>query len=156
MDLIVGIGEYAISKNKDDSIKTFALASCIAVTAYCPEMKVAGMAHIALPTPNQEGEYTDRPCYYASSAVPLLINKICRDYGCTKDKLEINFFGGAKSIRDNDVFKIGERNITAVKNALKCLNIKYRTTETGGVYSRTLQMDVSTGRIEMVLHPITI
>ena len=156
MDLIVGIGEYAVSNNENDSIKTFALASCVAVTAYYPKRKVAGMTHIALPSPNLAGEDTTRPCYYASTAVPLLINKICRDFGCLKDELEINFFGGAKSIRINDVFKIGEKNINAVKNALNCLDLKYRAAEIGGTYSRTLEMDAATGKIKMILQPITI
>lgn len=122
MDLIVGIGKYAVSNNKNDKIKTYALASCVAVTAYHPKNKIAGMVHIALPSPNLADEDTTRPCYYASTAVPLLINKICLDFGCPKDELEINFFGGAKSIRNNDVFTIGEKNINAVKNALNCLN----------------------------------
>jgi len=156
MDLIVGIGEYAVSNNKNDKIITYALASCVAVTAYHPKNKIAGMAHIALPSPNLAGEDTTGPCYYASTAVPLLINKICQDFACSKDELEINFFGGAKSIRNNDVFTIGEKNINAVKNVLNCLNLKYRATEIGGTYSRTLEMDVATGKIKMILQPITI
>ena len=47
MDKIVGIGEYAISNRREDIIKTFALASCVAVTAYSPSKGVAGMVHIA-------------------------------------------------------------------------------------------------------------
>ena len=78
------------------------------------------------------------------------------DFGCPKDELEINFFGGAKSIRTNDVFTIGEKNINAVRNALNCLNLKYRAAEIGGIYSRTLEMDVATGKIKVALQPITI
>lgn len=156
MDLIVGIGEYAVSNNKSDKIKTYALASCVAVTAYYSKNKVAGMVHIALPSLSLPDEDTTRPCYYASTAVPLLINKMCLKYGCHRDELEINFFGGAKSIRNNDVFAIGEKNINAVKNALNCLNLKYKAAEIGGTYSRTLEMDAATGKIKMVLQPITI
>ncbi|KUO77019.1 MAG: archease [Clostridia bacterium BRH_c25] len=156
MDLIVGIGEYAVTNNENELIKIFALASCVAVTAYDPKRKVAGMAHIALPAPNMAGEDTTRPCYYASTAVPLLINKICLDFGCPKDELEINFFGGAKSIRRDDIFNIGEKNINAVKNALNCLNLKYRAAEVGGTNSRTLEMDIATGKIKVALQPITI
>jgi len=101
MNLNVGIGEYAVS-NKNDMIKTYALASCVAITVFCPKNKIAGMAHIALPSPITASEDTMRPCYYANMAVPLLINKICQDFGCCKEDLEIKFFGGAKSIQKKD------------------------------------------------------
>lgn len=50
MDSIVGIGEFAISNRPEDTIKTFSLGSCIAVVIYDKIQKVAGMAHIAMPS----------------------------------------------------------------------------------------------------------
>lgn len=155
MDLIVGIGEYAVS-SKNDRIKTFALASCVAVTVFCPKNKVAGMAHIALPSPGSAGEDSMRPCYYASIAVPLLINKMCRDFGCSREDLDINFFGGAKSIYKVDYFNIGEKNIHAVRDALRGLNLEYSMADVGGTNSRTLEIDSSTGEIKMALQPLVI
>lgn len=156
MDLTVGIGEYAISNNKNDMIKTYALSSCIAMTAFSPKNKIAGMAHIALPSPGIAGEDITRPCYFASIAVPLLIGRICKDFGCHKEELEINLYGGAKSIRQDDIFNIGERNINEVKNALSCLNLKYRADEVGGSMIRTLEMDTETGKVKVKLQPLMI
>lgn len=74
MDRIVGIGEFAISNNKSDIIKTFALATCVAVTVYSPLKNIAGMVHIALPSPALPGDDSKtRPCCYAITAVPFLI-----------------------------------------------------------------------------------
>ena len=63
MDRIIGIGEYIISDDPEDSIKTFALASCVAVTFYNPFIHLAGMVHIALPTPMDLEEAQRRPGY---------------------------------------------------------------------------------------------
>ncbi len=157
MDRIVGIGEYAISNNENDTIKTFALGSCVAVTVYSPLKNVAGMVHIVLPSSDLSSDDSNtRPCYYATTAVPFLINKICSEFGCLKGGLKIELFGGAKSVRDNDVFKIGQRNIETVKKILNDLNLVYSATETGGTYSRTLEMDVATGKVKVALQPITI
>lgn len=157
MDRIIGIGEYAVSNNKNDTIKTFALGSCVAITIYSPIRNVAGMAHIALPsTDSFYANDNTRPCYYAVTAVPFLINKICTEFGCLKNELKIGIYGGAKSVRNNDVFKIGQRNIEATIKILSALNLKYDARETGGTYSRSLGMDVATGKIKVILQPIIV
>lgn len=152
----MGIGEYKVSNKKDDCLKTFALSSCVAVTAYCPGKGCAGMVHIALPSPTREQDGSSRPFYYASTAIPLFIDKICLVSGCDKSNLEIGIFGGARSINPDDVFNIGEKNISAVKSAIDSLNLKYIHEETGGVYSRTLEMKVETGDIKVSLQSISI
>ncbi|HYE82478.1 MAG TPA: hypothetical protein VEG39_09980 [Clostridia bacterium] len=51
---------------------------------------------------------------------------------------------------------ISEKNINAVKNALNCLNLKYRAAEVGGTNIKTLEMDTAAGKIKIALQPITI
>ena len=46
---IVGVGEILIDDDPKDTVMTFALGSCVALTIYAPSRKVLGMAHIALP-----------------------------------------------------------------------------------------------------------
>jgi chemotaxis protein CheD len=157
MDKIVGIGEYAVSNNRNDVLKTFSLASCVALTVYCPVKNAAGMVHIALPAPNRMNDDSNiRPYYYAATAVPLLINRMCNKYGCCKINLEVQLFGGADSIQADDVFQIGRKNLNIVKKSLACLGLQYNSSETGGKYSRTLEMNVSNGNIKLTLQPIKI
>lgn len=157
MNKIVGIGEYALSNDKNDILKTFALASCVAMTVYCPITNAAGMVHIALPAPNQLNDNSNyRPYYYATTAVPLLISGMCNKYGCRKNDLQIKLFGGADSIQVNDMFEIGKKNLNIIKRSLARLGLRYNASETGGKYSRTLEMDVSTGDIKLTLQPIKI
>lgn len=146
MKRVVGIGEYIISDRLDDVIKTYALGSCVGLTIYSPIKKVAGMAHIVLPesSVNRE-ESVNRPGYFADTAIPLLINKMCNSYGCSKENLIVNIFGGAQSVIKDDIFNIGKKNVSAVMNVLKTNNIKCNFTQTGGCFSRTLEIDVATG-----------
>jgi len=157
MDRVVGIGECIVSNNPLDIIKTYALASCVAVTVYSFEKKVAGMVHIALPErmKTYDNSY-EKPCYYATLAVPFLIHKICDNYECNIRELEIEIFGGACSKNKNDVFQIGMRNIIATEKALHNLNLKYKNIETGGNDSRTLELEVFSGSKKMIKQPLII
>lgn len=154
MDKIIGIGEYVTSNASIDFIKTFALSSCVAVTVYNPFLHLAGMIHIALPNPTNLDEAERRPCYYASSGIPILIHKMCWDYGSQREDLQVKLFGGAVSLKRDDYFKIGPKNLKAVREVLSGMNLKSVDADVGGSISRTLTMCVLTGEIKVAALPI--
>lgn len=157
MEKIVGIGGIAISDTRGDMIKTYSLASCVAVTAYCPVNHTAGMIHVALPEHTRQKDWRNQPpCYYATLGVPLLLQQMCVKYGCPKEMLEIELFGGADSVKQNDMFHIGSENVKAVIEMLKKWNLRYLADETGGTNSRTLELDVATGGKMIQLQPLII
>ena len=155
MNIIIGIGEYAVSNKKADVLKTFALSSCVGVTMYCPKKYVAGMIHIALPN-HTIGTSISKPGHYASLGIPLLLDKMNREFGCKKNDLVIQIFGGANSLYVNDNFLIGKRNLNAITKLLHKMELKYSVREVGGHISRTLEMDVATGHIRIYSQPINI
>jgi chemotaxis protein CheD len=77
-------------------------------------------------------------------------------YGCPKELLEIELFGGADSVNPNDMFQIGTKNVKAVIKMLKRWNLNYLAVETGGTNSRTIELDVATGRKKIYLQPLII
>ena len=154
MDKIIGIGEYVISNAPEDFIKTFALSSCVAVTVYNPFIHLAGMIHIALPNPTDLKEAERRPGYYATSGIPILIHKMCRKYGSQREDLQVKLFGGAVSLRTDDYFKIGPKNIKAVRETLLGMDLKIMDAHIGGSVSRSITMSVLTGDIKMAALPI--
>lgn len=156
MKHLVGIGEYAISNNEADTIRTLALASCVAVTAYIPGKKAAGMIHIALPRPAGEEEGRLRPFYYAATGIPMFIERLMKQYCCTTDEMEIRIYGGANSINKDDVFNIGIKNIEMVASILYSLKLTPIKYEVGGVISRTIELDVATGTVIMNTQSISI
>lgn len=156
MEIVIGLGEYAISDKPEDVIKTYALSSCVAITVYSPNRKTLGMVHIVLPDSSINKELSkERPGYFADTAIPLLIEKTCKIASCLKNELIVGIFGGAKPARRKDLFNIGERNIEESIIQLKNLGINAIHVDTSGNHSRTLQMDVYSGTPKISYQKIT-
>ncbi|MBI4856292.1 MAG: chemotaxis protein CheD [Acetobacterium sp.] len=149
MTKIVGIGEMAISNNLNDTIKTFALGSCLGITAYSAVRKVGGIIHIALPKPARVEDANNRYCYYATTGLPYFIHQFSKAYGCTKSELVIRIFGGAESLRENDTFNVGKQNLEITKHILTDLNLGIHYAETGETVSRTIELEVASGDINI-------
>ncbi len=154
MDLIVGMGEYIVTDNEDDVIRTFALASCVAVTVYSPLKKVAGMIHVVLPTPLYDRDMKNRPGYFAETGVALLINAVFSQYGCSKDELQVQMYGGAESMLSLDIYNIGKKNIDAVKRTLSKIGLTIQKSDLRGYDSRSISMEAKTGLVVVHRQPI--
>lgn len=149
MEHIVGIGECVVSNKEEDVLKTFALASCVGVTAYSPSRKAAGMIHVVLPSPLCNRDIAERPGYFAVTGIPLLINAVCQKCGCPKEELQIQIFGGADSVNSLDIYKVGRKNVEAVKHSLSKMGLRIQEADIHGNGSRTLEMDVKTGVVKV-------
>jgi chemotaxis protein CheD len=154
MELVVGMGEYLVTDKEEDIIRTFALASCVAVTAYSPFRKAAGMIHVVLPVPMDLRDRVERPSYFAETGIPLMINAMCRKFGLKKEDLYIHMYGGADSMLPQDIYNVGKKNIDAVKNALLGMGLMIRKADLRGSDSRTITMDVKTGSVMVYRQPI--
>jgi chemotaxis protein CheD len=150
MEYIIGIGEYKIINNPEDVIKTFALSSCIGIVFYCQRNNLMAMVHIALPDSNIDLAGAKKlPGKYADTAIDFLYNYFCIKNMIKKNELQISIFGGAVSAQ-KDFFKIGERNIEAVKKHLKSKGLSIMYEDIGGRVSRTLVAYANTGSIEVI------
>lgn len=147
MRIDVGIGDIGVSSRPDDEIKTYALGSCVAVIAYDPEKKIAGMIHIALPeskvNPDKAGK---RPGYFADSGLPVFIKELERA-GANRRKLRIKLAGGATIMDENRQFDIGRRNMIAIKRFLWKEGLGVLQEDVGGSISRTVSLSVATGTV---------
>lgn len=147
--ITVGIGDYAISNDISKKIITHSLGSCVAVIFYCPNNQYAAMAHIALPNIDNRNKSTNKMAYYADMFLPHLINDFTTMMTCPKSELEVTLVGGADSRNKNDLFQIGSRNLETIRRMLKHHQIPYNDTETGGHFSRTVDISIKTGRIHI-------
>lgn len=144
---VIGIGEYEVSNNEEDIIKTYALGSCVAVVIYSAIIKKLGMVHIALPDSgiSKYGKNILKIGYFADTALPILFNEVCGGYSFNRSSYKVSLFGGALSKRDNDIFNIGLKNIIKIESILNENSIGFDASNTGGYYSRTVEVDVRTG-----------
>jgi chemotaxis protein CheD len=138
------MGKMAVSCDTDDELYALGLGSCIGLAVVDRLARVAGLAHIVLPTSSDgEGE----PGKFADRAVPELIFKM-RLAGASPRRLEAVLVGGARMFTTGEL-DIGARNITAVREALEALNVKVHATATGGNTGRTLRVSAATGVVTM-------
>lgn len=143
----IGIGEYAVSADQDDVLKTYALGSCVAVMAWDRVNKISGMIHVALPESKINPEKAAiKPGYFADTGVPLMLSDM-RKRGSDLRKLVIKLAGGSSIMDANRKFDIGKRNVIAIKRYLWKNGLGVVKEDVGGSISRTVSMNVKTGEV---------
>jgi len=143
----VGMADLNIVK-APGSITTSGLGSCVGVTLYDPKNKVAGLAHVMLPS-SVEIRNNSNKAKFADTALEVLLDKMIRA-GARKQNLVAKMAGGAQMFNfssKNDVLKIGERNAIASKKKLKEMGIRIIAEDTGGNYGRTIELDANNGEL---------
>ena len=147
--LVIGIADCKVSKDPEDTLITHALGSCIAVLVYDAVARVAGMLHFMLPESsidaNKAGE---RPYMFADTGIPLLFKNAC-DLGASKSRMAVMAAGGAQMLDPNGTFNIGQRNHTAMRKIFWKAGIIVHKEEVGGTNSRTISLDVASGRVQL-------
>ena len=150
-EIILGVGEFAASKQPDDTLKTYALGSCIAVIFMDPKARIIGMDHIALPESRVDAHQAQKcPGYFADTGIPALLRKMS-DLGSTaKGKsMIVKLIGGASVLEKNNSFNIGKRNYLAIKKILWKYGMGPRAEDVGGSLSRTVSIDLRTGKAKV-------
>jgi chemotaxis protein CheD len=144
----VGIGEVYATKDPLLDLVAYGLGSCVGLTVYDVGAQIGGVAHILLPS-SREADYNGPGLKFADLAVPALLRKVL-DLGAVPRRLVCKIVGGAHILTVpgfSDGFKIGQRNVRAVKDALDSWRMAPVAMETGGSKGRTLRLVVATGQV---------
>ena len=146
--LIVGVGDCKVTRDTESEIVTYALGSCIAVAIWDPLSRVGGMLHFMLPesSVDRQSNGQDHPYRYADTGTPMLFRAAYQE-GAEKRRLVVRLAGGASVVDDKGVFNIGKRNYAAVRKILWKAGVLIHAEEVGGNISRTLRLDVNSGRL---------
>jgi len=145
-DLIVGISDIKISNNLNDVIITYALGSCIGIAVYDPVAGVGGLLHYMLPDSNlDERKAKDNPAMFADTGIPSLF-KACYSLGAEKRRMIVKVAGGASILDDTNFFRIGQKNIMAMRKIFWKNNVMINTEDTGANHNRTVRLEMATGK----------
>lgn len=146
--IVIGVGEAAASGNPEDEIKTFALGSCVAVMFLDTKARVGGMVHVALPESETDRDKSKTlPGYFADTGIPYLLELMRAKGSVSHAGYIVKIAGGANVMNSTDHFKIGQRNVTAIKKILWELNLPIKAEDVGADYSRTVSLEMQKGRI---------
>jgi chemotaxis protein CheD len=128
-------------------LKTTGLGSCVGLTLYDSKAKVAGMAHVMLPSSDIAKEGALNIAKYADTAVPDLIARM-QKLGAVIGRMEAKMAGGAQMFAfaaNHDTMRIGPRNVESCKEQLQKFGIPLKAEDTGGNYGRTIEFNCENG-----------
>ena len=128
--------------NKNTILKSSAIGSCIAITAYNKQNQIGALAHIMLPGKAPENRNIKKT-RYASNAIDELIN-ILELNGVNNNEIEVCIAGGANVLKRKDDY-IGQDIIKSVEEILKKRKINIMARSLGGSQRRSVSLDVETG-----------
>jgi chemotaxis protein CheD len=145
-DLIVGISDIKVSNKLEDIIITYALGSCIGLSVYDPVAKVGGLLHYMLPESTlDENKAKENPAMFADTGIPRLF-KACYSLGADKKRMVVKAAGGASILDDTNFFRIGQKNIMAMRKIFWKNNVMITSEDTGLNYNRTVRLEMITGK----------
>ena len=148
-DIIVGISDFKCSNDKSDVLVTYALGSCIAVAVYDPQLSVGGLLHFMLPDSTlDQKKARECPGMFADTAIPLLF-KTCYSLGAEKRRMIVKIAGGASILDDTNYFRIGQKNIMAMRKIFWRNNVLIDAEDTGSNCNRTVRLHLMDGKFHV-------
>jgi len=146
--ITVGIADCQVSSDPNSLLVTHGLGSCIAVTIYDPQARVAGLLHLMLPDSKMAREQAkQKPHMYADTGIPDLFHAAYAR-GADKRRMIVRLVGGAQVLDPNGVFNIGKKNHAACRRILWAAGVLIHAEEVGGNISRTVRLEVASGRLQ--------
>jgi chemotaxis protein CheD len=145
--LVVGVADMVVSNDTSAELVTYSLGSCLGITLYDPVKKMGGLLHIMLPDSKIDAaKAVSAPLMFVDTGMPRLFQAMC-NLGAERGRLTIKVAGGAQLLDENGVFNIGKRNHEALSELLARHGYAVCAWDVGGVSSRTLRMDLTTGAV---------
>ena len=150
MDEIIKVGMADMKMcEPPKGLTTLGLGSCVGVVLYDVKTKISGMVHIMLPDSRKIRNNSNRAKFADTGINDLLDNMI--NAGATKKNIIAKIAGGAQMFAygsgNNDLMRVGEKNVESVKIILKELEIHIIAEDTGLNYGRTIVFDSANGNL---------
>ncbi len=143
-------GTFVCDRSKPVLLQAF-LSSCVGVAAYDPVNRVGGLSHFLLPEPISHF-LPDDELKYASTGLPVFIESLVKN-GASLSHLVITVAGGAFSgtLSHQDIhLDIGGRTAETVKDILCRMKLPVDRWETGGFFTCCLNLNLETGKADIV------
>lgn len=146
-ELVVRMADCNVADVGGQVLVTFALGSCIGLAAHDPAAGVGGLLHFMLPDSTIDpGRARANPYMFADTGIPLMLSRLA-ERGAVSRRLVLHAVGGARMLDPQGVFEIGKRNYLAARKILWKAGLMLRGEAVGGEESRTLRLEVGSGRL---------
>jgi chemotaxis protein CheD len=150
----VGVADFSVSSDPEDTLITHALGSCLGVTVYDAAAKVGGMMHVMLPSSSVDpAKARENPFMFMDTALPVLFDE-AQKRGALLSRLLIRAAGGANSTikGDDDYFQIGRRNFIMLRKILWDRGMLLHHSDVGGSGPRTVRLVIANGEMQVKIN----
>ena len=150
VQIVVGVSRSAqASADREDSLVTYALGSCIGVSLYDAKAGVGGLLHYQLPSSSADPQRAaEKPLMFADTGMAWLIAKM-EQLGASKRRMRVRMAGAAQMLDDHRIFDIGRRNHAAIRKILWQHGMFIDAEHVGGKTPRTIQLNVGDGTVTL-------
>ncbi len=146
-EVVVGIADLKVSNKPSDVLITYALGSCVAVVIYDPVVKVGGLLHYMLPDSSLDADKArGNPPMFADTGIQLLFRS-CYAFGADKRRIITKVAGGASILDNTNYFRIGEKNVMALRKIFWRNKVFIEAEDTGSNYNRTVFLNIADGKV---------
>ena len=143
--MFVTVGDMKISEDPGSVLKTYALGTCIGVSAYDVHNRIGGLLHFQLPD-SRNHENASNPFMFADTGLPLMLNTLF-DRGACRRSLVIRAAGGADVAGRSTSCDIARRNILILKKILWKNGLLLDAEDLGGTRGRNMTLEIGSGRV---------
>jgi chemotaxis protein CheD len=118
----------------------------VGLALYDPVVRVAGLLHSMMPLSHVNPEKaTVQPATYTDTGAQTMLQEMF-NLGATRQALVAKVIGASTHVDHGNMFRIGDRNRAVVRKVLWKNGILIAAEDVGGSVSRTVSLDVGTGR----------
>ncbi len=144
---VVGVADMVVSNDSSAEIVTYSLGSCLGITIYDAVKKIGGLLHIMLPDTTRDAtKAVTAPFMFVDTGLPRLFHA-AYNLGADRSRITVKVAGGAQLLDQQGIFNIGSRNFAAFEKLLAQNGLKIHGKDVGGLSSRTVRLDLTTGDV---------
>jgi chemotaxis protein CheD len=146
-------GELYIGQTS--AMVTTVLGSCISVTMFHRQSRVAAICHAIMPTWREQTRsiFNGAEKYrYVNLIIPEMIRKIMQ-HGARLKEIEVKLFGGSDTFNDGinaaRIQSVGSQNAAAAVKTIESIGLRFKVANTGGPWGRKIIFCTRTGEVLM-------
>ncbi len=153
---LIGIAQMKISRDPNEILIAPNLGSCLGVAVYDQSLHLGGLIHCLLPLSKSDPEKArQNPFMYVDTGVTLMLEQMLA-LGAHRNSLVIAVAGAGNINDHNNVFEIGKKNYTVLKKFLWKNNLLITGEHVGDALSRTMSLNIGTGKATVKVQGETI
>ncbi len=146
----VNKGRMVLSNDPDENLRAQSLGCCLALCVHDPATKISAMGVVVLPKVPEGADHVDLPLMEPVGGLSQLFKELLAA-GARKEDMKVSLVGAARFLSEPQEIDFGVQLYKLVRKILAKNGIQIVSEHVGGPFNRTVEMNVGTGEVKLVL-----